>query len=434
MSFATFDSTRAYRVHISHSMPTSPAPATAQDHDVNRPEALRANQIAMKLLGKRPPEWQRAERILHKSMRMCPTEEGKQMLLKVLEIRKAEKERKARGDPPPDIDASSDTSGSGSSSVSSSASSNRVALGNPGAKGLRAVMMGGSFIGSSAVWLRNLWPIATVLAPLGSMACVLWTVFTCYYMWRTGSNIRDPRVIFPAISELGASMPEHRVYQVGFAVTGVLLALHIHLFSQIVIPQLLEYGNSEMQQHADNCVWYGYVAAAGVIAQGVFTLEMALSAQSCVHWAGAIMFMNGAMNHAQESRSLYESALQYADHVPILTNRMLTSTIAVRRFIVDYSTVFMFLPIILTQLFFASQGKANAPSPRVDVPDGATPAQRAALEKEAQEMQSQMPDPKTMNMMGAMQWAIILQFAVYFCTYAVDLYLCQSIEVENSRD
>ena len=68
------------------------------------------------------------------------------------------------------------------------------------------------------------------------MSAVLWTVFTCYAMWRSGPNIRDPRVIFPAISELGASMPEQRVYQVGFAVTGVLLALHVHLFSQIVLP------------------------------------------------------------------------------------------------------------------------------------------------------------------------------------------------------
>lgn len=378
----------------------------------------------MKLLQHVPPDWQRAERILHKSMRMCPTEEGKQLLFKVLAIRKVEKERKARGDPP-----LAHTTNEGNEAKDTHGEHGGSIRGNPGPGGLRAVIMGGSFIGSCAVFLGKLWPILVVLAPLGSMSGLLWTVFTCYSMWRSGPNIRDSRVIFPAISELGASMPEHRVYQVGFAVTGVLLAVHVHLFSQIVLPQLLDLGNSEMQQHADNAVWYGYLAAAGVVAQGVFTLEMQLSAQSCIHWAGAIMFMNGAMNHAQESKALYAAAMQFSDHVPLLRSPFLTSTVAVRKFIVDYSSMFMFLPVVLVQIFFASQGSSPPPVP--EIPASATPAERAEIERVARETHAQMPDPKTMNTMGAMQWAIIFQFAVYFCTYAVDLYLCQTAELKR---
>ena len=227
-------------------------------------------------------------------------------------------------------------------------------------------------------------------------------------------------------------MPEHRVYQVGFAVTGCLLAVHIYLFSQIVLPHLLDYGNSDMQQHADNAVWYGYAAAVGVIVQGVFTLEMQLSAQSCIHWVGAILFMNGAMNHAQESKALYTAALQFSDHIPVLRSPFLTSTVAIRQFIVDYSTMFMFLPVVAAQIFFASQGSSTPPPP--DVPPSATPAERAEIERVARETHAQLPDPKTMNTMGAMQWAIILQFAVYFCTYAIDLYVCQAADMELEKE
>jgi hypothetical protein len=258
-------------------------------------------------------------------------------------------------------------------------------------------------------------PIVSVLAPLGSMGCVLLTVFTCYYLWRTGENIRDHRVIFPAISELGAAMPEQRVYQVGFAMTGVLLFLHIRMFSQLVVPKLLEYGTTELQAHADQAVSWGYYAAFGVILQGLFTLEMKVSMQSMIHWGGAVLFMSGAMNHAQSSKALYDGALEYSDHVDVLRNDSLLSVVNVRRLILDYSSMVMFVPIILAQVFFAS----SAPAAPRRLPSG--------------EEEPAMPDPKTMNTMGVMQWAIILQFAVYFCTYAVDLYVCVEDSMEKQK-
>jgi hypothetical protein len=274
----------------------------------------------------------------------------------------------------------------------------------------------GGIIGLLAHTFGSRMPIVAVLAPIGSMSCVLLTVLTAYYLWRTGDNIRDPRVIFPAISELGAAMPEQRVYQVGFAITGLLLMVHIRLFSQLVVPKLLEYGNSEMQNHADLAISWGYYSAAGVILQGLFTLEMKMSMQSMVHWGGAVLFMSGAMNHAQNSKSLYESALQYSDNVEVLRNESLLNAVYVRKLILDYSSFVMFVPIILAQVFFASSS-GTPPPPARRLPNG--------------QEEPQMPDPKTMNTMGVMQWAIVLQFAVYFCTYAVDLYVCVSDSVDK---
>jgi len=36
-------------------------------------------------------------------------------------------------------------------------------------------------------------------------------------------------------------------------------------------------------------------------------------------------------------------------------------------------------------------------------------------------------DAKMMNIMGLMQWGIILQFAVFFFTYAADLFAASSL-------
>lgn len=283
--------------------------------------------------------------------------------------------------------------------------------------GINAPLVGiasmGGILGLLAAQFGSRMPFVAILAPLGSMSCVILTVLTAYYLWRTGENIRDPRVIFPAISELGAAMPEHRVYQVGFAMTGLLLFIHIRLFSQLVVPKLLEYGTPEMQNHADLAISWGYYSAAGVILQGVFTLEMQISMQSMIHWGGAVLFMSGAMNHAQNSKSLYESALESSDHISILRNESLLNAIHVRKLILDYSTFFMFVPIILAQLYFASSSSSTGTTPAARrLPDGTEAPP--------------LPDPKTMNTMGVMQWAIVLQFAIYFCTYAVDLWVVVS--------
>ena len=261
-------------------------------------------------------------------------------------------------------------------------------------------------------------PVVVILAPLGSMFSVLFTLAVCYYLWRTGNNIRDPRVIFPAISELGASMPEHRVYQVGFAITGLLLALHIRLFSQLVLPKLLEHDASgDMKTHADLAISWGYYSAVGVILQGVFTLEMKVSMQSMVHWAGAVLFMSGAMNHAQASKTLYAKVIENnSDHVAVLRNESLLSAVSFRKMILDYSSFFMFVPIIIAQIVFASS--------TAEATTAAQAAATAAAAQRGEEAPPPMQDPKTMNTMGVMQWAIILQFAVYFCTYAVDLWVC----------
>lgn len=78
----------------------------------------------------------------------------------------------------------------------------------------------------------------------------------------------------------------------------------------------------------------------------------------------------------------------------------------------------MFVPIILAQVIFASSTKEETAA--------VTASAIAAAAKRGEQAPPPMPDPKTMNTMGIMQWAIILQFAVYFCTYAVDLYVCVS--------
>ena len=257
--------------------------------------------------------------------------------------------------------------------------------------------------------------ILAVLAPLGSMSCLLWTMFTCYYLWRSGPNLRDARIIFPAISELGASMPEQRIYQIGFATVGIFLIIHISLFKDVVLPQILAYGDSEQQKHADTAVWYGYLSAVGVILQGVFTLEMQVSMQSMIHWGAAVCFMMGAMHHAQASKVLYAEAMTHSNHIPVLQNSILVKVVGLRAFIIDYSSMVMFAVPLLSQVLFASSSGNDS-----------TDAAGGNQNQNQEQGQGAQPDvnPKMMNSMGLMQWLIVFQFAVYFASYAVDLWVC----------
>lgn len=245
-----------------------------------------------------------------------------------------------------------------------------------------------------------------VAAPLSAIACLLVTVSKCYSLWYP---VREPGSIFPAISALGIAYPQKLVYQSGFATVGVLLGVHIYIFRETILkPHFSK--NHVLAKTADNCVWYGFQAAFGAALQGLYTLQVNMSLQNLLHWGGAILFMSGAMQHAQLSTDLYmKHGPEY--EIEVLDIPEIRQIAYFRSLILKYSSVLMFAPMILGQIFFAGTNSTDNTEAETETSNGpAAPP--------SQEQQS----PAMMNSMGLMQWVIILQFSVYFCSYAVDLW------------
>jgi hypothetical protein len=74
----------------------------------------------------------------------------------------------------------------------------------------------------------------------------------------------------PPISFLGCNSPEHEVYQIGFSITGIFLAICMYLWFDAIYPAIVRAGFT-------NCAYYskvgGIASVVGVIGQGLITLE-----------------------------------------------------------------------------------------------------------------------------------------------------------------
>jgi len=279
------------------------------------------------------------------------------------------------------------------------------------------------------------------------MTTVLYTVVTCLRWWRTG-----PRgiagLIFPAISELGVGQPEKFLYQCGFAFGGIFMGAGIWLYALLVYPMLYDActatpdGPHKVEELSllSRILKWGYLAAFGVILQGVLTLETTVTLQCVLHWVGAMCFMLGGLNHARVADQLYEILQHRAFAREFATNRNVRESrrffanswvrlvTKFRHLIITYASLFLFAIPILSQISSAMMGSSSSPATE---PAGETFAEAAADEVTAASGRNMPADLTTMNMMGMMQWGIILQFAIYFLTYAVDLCMAACMVTER---
>lgn len=274
---------------------------------------------------------------------------------------------------------------------------------------------------------RTLVVLVTAGVPCCAMVSVLLTVTICLRWWRASENAIDG-LVFPAISELGVHMPEKLVYQLGFGATGGLMAVSMLIYEALVVPFVfLAVGpapasvRSDIAAQVQTMMMWGYASAAGVALQGILTLEHELSAQSFAHWAGAVIFMMGSMQHASASESVYDvidkalgaappqggdAACPSAEVRRVFADRGLQMAASVRRFIKNYSSLTMFAVPLVAQALRALEV------------DGASDNATKQVVGNGKELPA---DLTVMNMMGLMQWGIILQFALFFSTYAADM-------------
>lgn len=295
--------------------------------------------------------------------------------------------------------------------------------------------------------------LALSFVPLAGASAVTFTVWRCYWLTKSQGKF-PPGVTIPAISALGVSGPERPLYQLGFASTGLLLLASLFLWQSMIVPHVLagRAGDdlAKASAVATAAMKAGGWMAAGVIAQGVFTLEMKISLQSLVHWAGAVVFIWGAMRHCEAATKLYTTSIDEFPS-PLFQLPIMRLSLMLKKACLAAPTM-MFIVPLLFQLY-SSAGLGAAPD-QLSPPPLLTPAEMLELETmTAEKIRSQLEQvTKTVvaasatkkemttelagllakqqlqgggmeNGMGAMQWAMVFAFVLYFATYTVD-FLC----------
>lgn len=224
-------------------------------------------------------------------------------------------------------------------------------------------------------------PSAAML-PTSLLLWILATLAGCYWLHRP---LNLPDGVLPGISEMGIAPPARGVYRSGSATIGLLLACTVRLYSTLLLPHLADGAAAGRAAESANM---GYVAAVGVAVQGVFTLETGLSVQTLLHFAGAIAFVLGTIWHADASNALFtdlgDTALAVSPAVRIAIN--------VRRACSEGLPIMLLLVPAGLQIWYWSSG-------------------------------GESKGGRLQSVIGLTQWALVLNIAIFYCTYACDFWV-----------
>mmetsp|Transcript_9656 Transcript_9656/g.28917 ORF Transcript_9656/g.28917 Transcript_9656/m.28917 type:complete len:257 (-) Transcript_9656:62-832(-) len=141
-----------------------------------------------------------------------------------------------------------------------------------------------------------------VALPLFGAVLGIGTITVVYILTKSAGHLPDG-VSTPPISLLGCQSPEHEFYQVGFALTGLALLTCVRLWAATFYPRI----RRAVPASSRAALFGGYLAAVGVIGQGIVTLDEdflerlgqghIMSQQSTLHQGIAGLFFVGAAVH-----------------------------------------------------------------------------------------------------------------------------------------
>ena len=177
--------------------------------------------------------------------------------------------------------------------------------------------------------------VYTIVAALG----------LCYFL-QVKAGKMQPGVYFPAISQLGVERPEQLLYQVGMALVSVCMFVAMLRLEDSLLPHYLAGKNVTATLATFDtftaCRKAGFIAAAGVCTQGLFTLELKLSAKSFIHWGGTAVFAYGAFQHCEAILRLLDQVASPLADVPA----MQMSCAAKHAMLEKFPSMLFFLPIL----------------------------------------------------------------------------------------
>eukprot|EP00927_Polykrikos_kofoidii_P064807 TRINITY_DN6044_c0_g1_i1.p1 TRINITY_DN6044_c0_g1~~TRINITY_DN6044_c0_g1_i1.p1 ORF type:complete len:350 (+),score=38.04 TRINITY_DN6044_c0_g1_i1:84-1052(+) len=224
--------------------------------------------------------------------------------------------------------------------------------------------------------------LSAAALPTSLLVWILATLAGCYWLHKPLSS---PEAVLPGISEMGIAPPARGVYRSGSATAGLLLACTVRLYSTLLLPHLADGAAAGRAAESANM---GYVAAAGVAVQGVFTLETGLSVQTLLHFAGAIAFVLGTIWHADASNALFNDLGDTA----LAVSPVARVAISVRRICSEGLPIMLLMVPVGLQIWQWSSG----------------------CESKGGRLQ---------NVIGLAQWALVINIAVFYCTYACDFWV-----------
>jgi hypothetical protein len=197
--------------------------------------------------------------------------------------------------------------------------------------------------------------VYTIMAALG----------LCYFL-QVKAGKMQPGVYFPAISQLGVERPEQLLYQVGMALVSVCMFVAMLRLEDSLLPHYLAGKNATAavatMETFVACRKAGFIAAAGVCTQGLFTLELKLSAQSFIHWGGTAVFAYGAFQHCEAILRLLDQVASPLSDVPA----MQLSRAAKHAMLEKVPSMLFFLPILGQVLSAAGIGNGAAAAAAAD--------------------------------------------------------------------
>eukprot|EP00931_Biecheleriopsis_adriatica_P115998 TRINITY_DN91712_c0_g1_i2.p1 TRINITY_DN91712_c0_g1~~TRINITY_DN91712_c0_g1_i2.p1 ORF type:complete len:328 (-),score=53.36 TRINITY_DN91712_c0_g1_i2:13-996(-) len=236
-------------------------------------------------------------------------------------------------------------------------------------------------------------PMTAAAVPILLM---VWTVATLLGCMRLHRPIALPEAILPGLWELGIAPPAQGVFRGGSAMVAFLLACTVHLHQRLLQPELA------MRQllgesHMGNCA--GYIASLGFALQGLFTpSRRGVSLDTLLHAAGALAFLLASAWHMWISLAI---AVE-------LSQSSLAKSVAFRAAMSSRQALALALPVTAI------------------VACGTLPVLELAGYKAKSEdagISSWPMASRIRSIVGLCQWALVLHFAMFYTTYALDFWI-----------
>lgn len=302
--------------------------------------------------------------------------------------------------------------------------------------------------------------LAKAAIPLLGMTWFLMTLGLCFYiLW----SFRASDAVFPSISELGVPKSTRPIYRVGFIWAAFLIALTVWLYGELLMSNLAEAPplptlvapNASMNTSSETVevseasdktvenltvsenagienstgnittrdpnssiyVWgpersikWGYAAAAGIGIQGFFNFDSRVSLRSAFHVVGMGTFVAGMCQHCMLSSLVLTSprGKPFMD-----ASAMLHRVLKLRRNVTDFAPMVLLLLPLGTQYstLFRKPLNMNPPSGQPEMPS----------------MRSFLADTGLVSWIARSQWALMLVFAAFFSSYAVDFWVASQM-------
>jgi hypothetical protein len=266
--------------------------------------------------------------------------------------------------------------------------------------------------------------IDQISAPLGlevamlalgtPMFAVVWMVGAIGGGWVLHAPIRDPRVFFLSLHELGVSVASARSLQrISCVSIAMLLSGMFLMHQELVLPHL---PGGRTGQKGTEFILFGLGAAAGIAVTGVFPYEVKQSSgqtwSSWLHFSGYLVFLGSVYFFMRTAGPLYspelyvptaseESNEDFSESVEAATNSKLLQHEFVRKILWIRHDILMRLPPAV--LIF--------------------PVMVRLWESSSKKKQSEqtMSSALMRNAMGLAQWLAVVNFAAVLLSYGPEI-------------